>query len=199
MRAPTTDYAKFEQKVLASGFSIYLVLILSTITAILTTAMGFQYINGEIPCPLCLLQRVALFGVCFGIMLQFKCGFSNRHTGMSIVFTIFLLIVSARQTLINIYPRPGHEYVGSAILGIHMPVWSVLIAVALLIAFALQLIIWGDRPALKQNATPHKSSIRLIVTIISIYIILISLINLVSVSIQCGINVCHTFGYVLLQ
>ena len=42
------------------------------IAAILTTAMTLQYAYGELPCPLCLLQRVAMFGVCFGIIMHFR-------------------------------------------------------------------------------------------------------------------------------
>ncbi len=51
------------------------------IAAILTAAMVFQYYGGEIPCPLCLLQRVAMFGVCFGIIMHFQHGPSARNTG----------------------------------------------------------------------------------------------------------------------
>ena len=79
---------------------------------------------------------LALFGVAFGIMQNFRGGFSNQNTGFSLLFTIFLLIVSVRQSLLDIYPRPGHDYIGSAVLGIHMPVWSIIIALCLLIGRA---------------------------------------------------------------
>jgi disulfide bond formation protein DsbB len=63
-----------------------------TIAAILTTAMILQYYGGEIPCPLCLLQRVAMFGVCFGIILHFRHGHSARNDGVSMLFALFLMI-----------------------------------------------------------------------------------------------------------
>ena len=97
---------------------------MAVIAAILTAAMTLQYGRGELPCPLCLLQRVAMLGVCFGLMQNFRTGFSDRNLGFSLLFAVFLLVVAVRQTLLDIYPRPGHEYVGSAILGLHMPVWS---------------------------------------------------------------------------
>ncbi len=109
------------------------------IAAILTTAMVLQYYGGEIPCPLCLLQRVAMFGVCFGIILHFRHGYSARHDGIGMLFALVLLIISVRQTLLDIAPRPGHSYIGSAVLGLHMPVWSVIIAAAILFAFAIKL------------------------------------------------------------
>ena len=138
-------------RVLAGLNYLYLLAVMAVIAAILTTAMTLQYAYGELPCPLCLLQRVALFGVCFGIMLNFRNGFSYQNTGFSLLFTIFLLIVSVRQSLLDIYPRPGHEYIGSAVFGIHMPVWSVIIALALLIAYALKLAVLGGDDHLRED------------------------------------------------
>lgn len=71
----TSDNEIDKQQTLATLLSIYLLGMMAVIAAILTAAMVLQYANGEIPCPLCLLQRVAMFGVCFGIILQFRHGF----------------------------------------------------------------------------------------------------------------------------
>src|SRR6188472_1701260 len=116
----------------------FLLAVMLGVAGILTAAMALQYGNGELPCPLCLLERVALLGVCFGILLNFRSGFSGRNTGCSLLFAVFLLIVSVRQSLLDIYPRPGHAYIGSPIFGIHMPVWSIIIALALLVAYAIK-------------------------------------------------------------
>jgi disulfide bond formation protein DsbB len=105
---------------------LFLLAMMAVIAAILTFAMILQFRDGEIPCPLCLLQRVAMFGVCFGIILHFRHGPATRNDGLSMMFALFLLIVAGRQTLLDITPRPGHAYIGSAIFGIHMPVWSVM-------------------------------------------------------------------------
>ncbi|CAN7273771.1 MULTISPECIES: disulfide bond formation protein B [Brucella] len=195
----TSDNEIDKQQTLATLLSIYLLGMMAVIAAILTAAMVLQYANGEIPCPLCLLQRVAMFGVCFGIILQFRHGFSYRNTGMSMIFSLFLLIVSVRQTLLDIYPRPGHEYIGTSVFGLHMPVWSILIAVALLIAFAFQLILWGGSTQLQHKSLTHQSLLRVLATALSLYVIAIGVINFVSVGVQCGIDECHTFGYALLK
>ncbi|MEN0097797.1 MAG: disulfide bond formation protein B [Brucella pseudogrignonensis] len=194
-----SDHDTNKQQTLATLLSIYLLGMMAVIAAILTAAMVLQYANGEIPCPLCLLQRVAMFGVCFGIILQFRHGFSYRNTGMSMIFSLFLLIVSVRQTLLDIYPRPGHEYIGTSVFGLHMPVWSILIAVALLIAFAFQLILWGGSTQLQHKSLTHQSSLRVLATALSLYVIAIGVINFVSVGVQCGVDECHTFGYALLK
>jgi hypothetical protein len=137
--------------------------------------------------------------VCFGIMLNFRRGFSYQNTGFSLLFAIVLLVVSVRQSLLDIYPRPGHEYIGSAIFGIHMPVWSIIIALTLLTSYAIKLAILGDDEYLREADVSEFPAIRRIADILSIYVIAICLINLVSVVLQCGFGECHTFGYKLLQ
>ena len=47
---------------------LVLCLMLLALAGVLTAAMGFQYLNGEIPCPLCLLERVTMFACCLGLI-----------------------------------------------------------------------------------------------------------------------------------
>jgi disulfide bond formation protein DsbB len=176
---------------------VYALAVIAVIAAVLTAALVVQYGAGELPCPLCLLQRVAMLGVCFGMMQNFRNGFSDRNLGYSLLYSVFLLIVSIRQTLLDIYPRPGHEYVGSAVLGLHMPVWSILIATALITAFAIKLCVIGT----EDGATPpeRKSPVGRIAMVLSLYVIAIALVNFGSVVVQCGLGECHTTGYALLK
>jgi disulfide bond formation protein DsbB len=187
-----------EQRLAALLNYLFLFLMMLVIAAILTAAMTLQYGYGELPCPLCLLQRVALFGVCFGIMQQFRHGFSYRHSGLSMLFAIFLLVVSVRQTLLDIYPRPGHEYIGSAVFGLHMPVWSILIALALLTAFAIKFSILGGDEKLGAVRVQTFPLLDRLATVLGVYVIALCMINFTSVILQCGIGECHTFGYALL-
>jgi disulfide bond formation protein DsbB len=174
---------------------LFLLAMMLTMAAILTTAMILQYYGGEIPCPLCLLQRVAMFGISFGIMLHFRDGASARNDGFCMLFALLLLIISVRQTLLDIFPRPGHDYVGSAVLGLHMPVWSVIIAAAVLVAFAVKLAILGGEYPRHPQASP---ALARVARLLGLYVIAICLINFVSVMAQCGADACHTSGYRLL-
>jgi disulfide bond formation protein DsbB len=178
---------------------IFLLAMLAVIAAILTGAMTLQFVYGELPCPLCLLERVALFGVCFGIILNFRHGFSYRNTGLSLLFAILLLIVSVRQTLLDIYPRPGHAYIGSAVFGLHMPVWSILIAVAILTAYAVKLIVLGNDDHLAKSEITRMPLLSRAATILGLYVIALCAINLVAVFLQCGFGECHTDGYALFR
>src|SRR3982751_3343763 len=176
---------------------VYTLGVMAVIAAVLTAAMVMQYALGELPCPLCLLQRVAMLGVCFGLMQNFRNGFSDRNLGYSLLFSVFLLVVAVRQTLLDIYPRPGHEYVGSAVLGLHMPVWSILIAVALITAFAIKLCVIGTEDGARP---PERTSVLgRTAAVLSAYVIAVALINCGSVVVQCGFGQCHTTGYALLK
>ena len=174
---------------------LILVFMLAVLAAILTAAMVMQYASGEIPCPLCLLQRVAMFGCCFGLIVQLRSDNSERGTGVALIFAVLLLVISVRQTLLDLFSRPGHEYIGSAVLGIHLPVWSVIIAVALLLGFAIRLALFGGT----RRTVAERNSLRPVAHLLGIYVIAICAINFLSVIAQCGLDQCHTFGYRLFQ
>jgi disulfide bond formation protein DsbB len=174
---------------------LFLMVMLIALAAALTAAMVMQYAFGEIPCPLYLLQRFAMLGCCFGIIMQLRSPDSERGAGIGAIFAVLLLVISVRQTLLDLFPRPGHAYVGSAVFGIHMPVWSVLIAVALLLGFAARLVLFGAPRAVLDRSSP----IGRLTGALAFYVLLICAINFASVVMQCGAGQCHTTGYALFS
>jgi disulfide bond formation protein DsbB len=172
--------------------------LLLVLCGILTAAAFLQYARGEIPCPLCLLERIAMLGIGFGVLLNLRTGFDDRNTGISLVFAVLLLIIGARQTLLDIYPRPGHDYVGSAILGLHMPVWSVVIALCVLAAFALKLAILGGDDHRRANPPGSFPVLPAAATALGALLVILCAINFGSAVVQCGLGECHTEGYRLL-
>jgi disulfide bond formation protein DsbB len=189
---PSTDRA------IALLNHLFLMAMLAVILAILAAALALQLIWGELPCPLCLLERLGLFGVAFGIVLNWRAGYSDRHTGLSLLFALFLLIVAARQSLLDIYPRPGHSYIGSAIFGLHMPVWSIVIALCLLLAFALGLAMLGGADHMRRHGVESFAYLPRIAMGLSVATIALCAINTGLVILQCGTGECHTYGYALL-
>lgn len=187
---------RFDAAIVVRLDRLVLLLMLLILAAILSAAMTLQYAFAEIPCPLCLLQRVAMLGCCFGLIGQLRDGRSERGTGISLVFALLLLVISVRQTLLDLCPRPGHSYIGSAVFGVHMEVWSVLIAVALLLGFALRFALFGAPRAAPE---PEGSAISRWARGLTIYVVLLCAINFLSVVLQCGLGQCHTFGYRLLE
>lgn len=177
---------------------LFLVCVLAGIGGILATAMALQYGRGEIPCPLCLLERLAMFGICFGAVASIRSGFSWRNTGVSLLFAVLLLVIAARQSLLDITPRPGHAYVGSAVFGLHMPVWGVVIALAVLLAYAFKIILLGGdarMPGARVQAFPTLAALA---NGLALIVVVLAVVNAASVLLQCGTGECHTFGYRLL-
>lgn len=186
---------RIEPAILVMLDRLILLLLTVILSAALTAAMVMQFAFGEIPCPLCLLQRVAMFGCCFGLLHQLRARESERGGGIALLFALLLLVIAARQTLLDIVPRPGHAYVGTAVFGLHMPVWSVVIGVCLLLALALRLTLFGaPRPLPPAGQPPLARAMRLL----EFYVVLICTLNFASVVLQCGLGECHTSGYRLL-
>lgn len=174
---------------------LILLLLSMVLSAVLTAAMVMQFAFGEIPCPLCLLQRVAMFGCCFGLLHQLRARDSERGGGIALLFALLLLVIAARQTLLDIVPRPGHAYIGTAVFGLHMPVWSVVIGVCLLLALALRLTLLGAPRLLPPAGRPPLARAA---RLLEFYVVLICVLNFGAVVLQCGFDQCHTFGYRLL-
>ena len=76
-------------------------LILLCIVAIVTSAIVLEHIQGLLPCPLCVFQRVAYGGVAIGVMIAWV-GYSHRtwrHSGwiLAWVFALMGLSLALRQ------------------------------------------------------------------------------------------------------
>ena len=78
-----------------------------------------------------------------------------------------------------------------------MPVWGVVIALALIAAFALKLAIIGTEDGAKPAS--RSSPLGRAGAVLSLYVIAIAAVNLGSVVLQCGLGQCHTEGYKLLR
>ncbi|MBP9722190.1 MAG: disulfide bond formation protein B [Gammaproteobacteria bacterium] len=170
--------------------------IIALIMVVIITAMYFQYFDSELPCPLCLCQRLCFLGVAYAAIMHFK-GFNRlKYTGIGLLFTALLLAVSIKQSLLDICGTKGHAWVGSAFFGIHMPIWSFLISMFILLLLAFDLIFLTKNT--NQNSDEYPD-LKLCATILSWIIVGLCAINFISVFIQCGISACHTTGYTLLS
>ena len=113
---------------------------------ILTGAFGVQLIAGEPPCPLCVVQRIALMMCALGplyLLLQARdrvLTFRDLAVGNGICIIAALLgaAVSTRQVLLHILP--GDPGFGSPVLGLHLYTWCLIAFVTQIVASGLTLI-----------------------------------------------------------
>src|SRR5215510_1039757 len=111
------------------------------IAVVLLVAFGLQFGLNELPCPLCMLQRVALVLCGFGFLLNLRFGVQPLHYGLSILSALFGFAAAGRQVMLHIVPGTGAY--GSALFGLHLYTWSAILFAAIIAGIALLMMIGG--------------------------------------------------------
>lgn len=147
-------------------------------------AFFFQIILRELPCPLCLLQRVGFFAIAFGFLMNLRFGLRPSHYSMVLIGALFTSFVALRQIALHIVPGSG--FYGSVFLGLHLYTWSFIISMIIVVVTALMLGI--DR----QYQQPLSTNIyfRWLTHFLFAVMAVLIVINIVSVLLECGIAQC---------
>src|ERR1700738_471503 len=88
---------------------------LCAIAGVLAAAFAAQLLLNELPCPLCLLQRIQFAMLAAGPILNVRFGPRPSHYALSLLVAAAGAAVAMRQILLHIMPGdPGY---GSALLG----------------------------------------------------------------------------------
>jgi disulfide bond formation protein DsbB len=164
------------------------------ICAVLLAAFYWQLARGELPCPLCQLQRAALLGCGLGFMLNVRFGSSETHYGVVIVSALIGGAIAARQVLLYIVPGTGSY--GSALLGWHFYTWA-LVAFFVIALFAAALLFIEAQFAEGVSEWRPTATAQ----VLGWLFVLIVLANAVSTMLECGFGPCpdNPTGYELLQ
>jgi disulfide bond formation protein DsbB len=158
-------------------------LALLAITGVLILAFAWQIVFKELPCPLCLLQRVALVLAGAGLLLNLRFGASPAHYAMVIAAALGGIVVSARQVLLHL--APGDPGYGSTLLGLHFYTWALVAFFALIAYCAVMLAL--DRRA-GDSGQPRRAG--LVAGAIMWLFFLIVLVNVASTTLECGFGAC---------
>ena len=117
------------------------------LSLVLAGAFYFQFGLGESPCPLCLLQRMGIFGVILGLGFNTTFGFRKEHAALVVGSALIGASFSIRQVLLHINPSPGEPTgYGSAVLGMHLYSWAAVAFVTAIAGTALFLLLVRDEP-----------------------------------------------------
>jgi len=87
------------------------------ICAVLGVAFYYQFGLGELPCPLCALQRVGFVVAGVALVLNLRVGYSPAHYGLALLSIVAAGSASLRQISLHVIPDTGHY--GSALFGFH--------------------------------------------------------------------------------
>ena len=157
---------------------------LIAIGAVLTMAFIDQVWFGELPCPLCILQRAGLIAAGCGLMLNFVFGPKPSHYAIAILGAVASAAISMRQVLLHIVPGTG--FYGPAVWGLHLYTWAFLFAVAIVLACALMLL--GDRQFSQMQ--PVSGRMRGLPLIAVLLFFVLTLANVLSTVALCGTGLC---------
>lgn len=119
-------------------------------SGVLLGGFGIQFVQGELPCPLCLLQRMAMMlcalGPAYIIMKSWQgpiqpADFTTGY-GMSILAAVGGGIMSSRHVLLHILPSdPGY---GDPVMGLHLYTWALIVFVSVIVVSGLNLLFAAD-------------------------------------------------------
>ena len=153
---------------------------LVALTLLFIVGFYVQIVMHHLPCPLCLLQRVAFAGVGIAIIFNLTLGIRAKHYGLMLLSAIFGLGTSIRHILLHILPNdPGF---GFPIWGLHIYTWSaILFSVILTLgSFALMLDDGFHQPKEQSKMTK---------VIIWAFFMMIAA-NAISSLLECGLGEC---------
>ena len=158
------------------------------IVLISVAAIGMQFILKELPCPLCLLQRLGLLAIGFGYLLNVKFGFKTFHYAISTIAALLTSYISMRQILLHIVPGTG--YYGDAILGLHMYTWLFILCNLTILCNMLVMCL-GEQFKESENIDIILTGIiQKLSVIVSIIFLIIIILNLILLIFQCGLMQC---------
>ena len=153
-------------------------LALVAIIGILSYAFVDQLYFGELPCPLCLMQRIGFVIIGFALVLNIRCGAHSAHYGWGIIGGLVGMMVSLRQVLLHILP--GDKGYGSTFLELHFYTWAFVGYIGLLLGLAILLML-PNRDVRSRSMFAN--------TLVIIFILLVAG-NLISTLLECGIGPC---------
>lgn len=127
------------------GYWVALVCVLA-MCGVLIGGFVVQFAWGEFPCPLCLLQRMAMMLCALGpayLVLRARRGdvsatdFASGY-GMSIVAGMLGAGISVRQILLHVTGSdPGY---GTPVFGLHLYTWALIVFVTAIVTAGLNLV-----------------------------------------------------------
>ena len=177
-----------QNKLHQSGNSIGLFVI----CLILLLAFYRQILSNELPCPLCLLQRLCYIavGICFCMNLVL--GSKPSHYGVMLLAAILGLIIALRQ--IFIHTTPGDLGYGSPLLGLHLYKWSAIIFIFIIVGIASAFL-------LENGFVVSPLPLSRLFFIPMFFFLLLIIANGISTFLECGASNCrdNPLSYYLLE
>jgi len=158
------------------------------IVLVLIAAFVVQFSTGELPCPLCLLQRVGLFFIAFGLLMNINGrGSALRNYGVSGLGAMFMGMAALRQMLLHIVPGSGAY--GQPIFGLHLYTWSLIISSLFLLSIFVLMLFNVDVDLFKAQVG-RQPRLRLLIKGVTLVYLALALFSSITAFMECGFLFC---------
>lgn len=152
---------------------------LQALITLLFISFYVQLIMHELPCPLCLLQRVAFVGVGVAIIFNLTIKIRPLHYGLMLLSALLGLVAASRQVLLHIIP--GDAGYGPPVLGLHIYTWSAILFFTILVLGMIALLF--------DKGFHQVAKSKLITITIALFLTLVAA-NAISALLECGLGAC---------
>lgn len=158
---------------------------LYAIATVLAAAFAAQLLLHELPCPLCLLQRIQFAMLAIGPILNIRHGARPSHYAVSLFAALAGAAFATRQVLLHI--MPGDLGYGTTLLGFHYYTWALIGFSAAIVLIAAVLLFdsqfkAGDTTAPAKAGAFAQAAVWLV--------IILTAANVMSTLIECGFGPC---------
>ncbi|MSR40609.1 MAG: disulfide bond formation protein B [Phycisphaerales bacterium] len=143
------------------------------VSCVLLGAFGAQFLQHEMPCPLCILQRMGMM-LCASGPAWLLCRAAMREVdardyaecyGLSILSAILGGSVALRQICLHI--APGDTGYGSPMFGLHLYTWSFIVFVTVVAVSGLQLLLLPKRAERLRIGFIPKACVALLIAVVA--------------------------------
>jgi disulfide bond formation protein DsbB len=156
---------------------------LYAVALVLAAAFAAQVMLDELPCPLCLLQRIQFAMLAVGPILNVRFGPRPSHYALALIAAAAGVAFAMRQILLHVMPGdPGY---GSALLGYHYYTWAFLgfaiaiVLIAAMLLFDRQFEPDIDVPSYRAGVFGH----------IAVWLVIaLTALNVVATFMECGFD-----------
>jgi disulfide bond formation protein DsbB len=162
---------------------------LAALLLVLTGSLYLQFVIGEQPCPLCMIQRSGMIALAIGPLMNLLWGLKPRNYALVILASFVGGAGSVRQILLHIANDTDPAY-GPAILGFHMYTWAAIVFGVATVGVALMLMWDGPIEAKEPGLMAEPGRLRALALALFGLVAIYTLVITLSVIPECGLSAC---------
>jgi len=159
-------------------------LVIVIICGVLLSAYGVEFFWSEVPCPLCMLQRLCMIAAAIGCLLNLRFGIHTSHYGLTLLSCIAGGTVALRQ--ISLHVCPGFPEFGFPVLGLSLYTWSFFVFVCTGLAVALLLFLYDPMEECAESFIFTKFG-----KFVFGLLFTVTAANVITTFLHCGFGPCH--------